>query len=155
VGDVPGNVVGEFVAGKPLGWILHATRSGQPYSERQEFDGTVNYVKAGAAGLGWEATIGPGLVAIHNPPHEWAYNAREHSDDYRAVEIAQAHLGDPISDATLETLAWYIRTYGGATPRVFVFHSGLPAGQRDGKTDPFASGDPAGAVFLQRLRALL
>lgn len=70
---------------------------------------------------------------------QWAYNAREHSDDYGAVEIAQAALGGAVTERQIEGIAkvWVMFRdhYGASFPLYFVNHSELPAGIRDGKTD--------------------
>lgn len=155
--SVPGNVVKSFntANGRPMGFILHATRSGQNYSERQEFDATVNYVKAGAGGLGWNCTVGPGIVADHVDVGHWAWNAREASPEYLAIEVAQAKLGQPISQATFDTLVWWIHTQANHVPRYFINHSDLTAGRRDGKSDLFPANSEEGRQFIARLRTAL
>jgi hypothetical protein len=133
-----GNVEGSF-AKVPSGMILHGTRSGQPYAVDKEYMSTINYVTAGASGLGWNATVGDGVICWHMPVTQWAYNARESSDDYGAVEIAQSNIGVPITDRQIEGIAkvWvaFRNHYGPSFPMYFVNHSELPAGIRDGKTD--------------------
>lgn len=156
---MPGNVAGSFIA-TPLGIILHSTRSTVArYSEREEWGATINYVRNGAGGLGWHATIGPGLCAIHMAPDQWGHNAREHSAAYIAIELAQSTVDKPISDAEVETAAWYIKEHvlprWPALPMNLVLHSELPAGRRDGKTDAYAHDDPRGAELKQRLRRWL
>ena len=135
---VPGNVAGNF-ASVPAGVILHGTRSGQNYDVRQEFDATVNYVRAGAAGLGWHVTVGDMVIATHIAPQAWGWNAREHSDDYLAAEFAQAKLGGPITDGQINAFAWWFLTHARAVwpklPAFFPTHASLPAGIRDGKSD--------------------
>lgn len=154
---VPGNVAGWFTA-YPKGIILHATRSGNIYySESEEFVGTVNFVKAGAGGLGWNALVGPAIVAEHMGLTEWGWNAREHSPEYLAVEVAQPYYGAPISDATFRALVWYLRRAFGLwaslvpSAETLPYHSELPAGRRDGKSDIFWPQDPEGAAFRDRL----
>lgn len=133
-----GNVAGTF-ADAPLGLILHGSRSGQPYSINREYAATVNYVASGAAGLGWNATVGDGVVALHMAVTEWGWNARGASSRWAAVELAQANLGDPISALQIEgAAAMWVKLrdhYGKAFPLRFVNHSDLLEGRQDGKTD--------------------
>lgn len=100
---------------------------------------TLNYVNAGAGGLGWTATIGDGVVCMHMEITQWGHNSREHSSRWVAVELAQANLGGFITDRQIEGAAavWKMARdhYGPAFPLRFVNHSDLPAGMRDGKTD--------------------
>lgn len=119
----------------PQGIIFHSTRSGQSWDVNKEFEVTVNYVKNGAAGLGWNATIGNNVVAIHGPSDKWGWNARMHSRDYLAIEFAQAKLGDTITDAQIEAAAYYIKNYCQGVPYYFPEHRELPAGIADGKSD--------------------
>ena len=46
IDSVPGNAIDRFAA-MPLGVVLHSTRSGQNYNERQEFDATVKAIHGG------------------------------------------------------------------------------------------------------------
>lgn len=156
---MPGSVAGRLTR-TPIGIILHSTRSTVArYSEAEEWGATVNYVRRGAAGLGWHATIGPGLLAIHMEADEWGHNAREHSSTYIAIELAQSTADKPISDESVESAAWYVRDR--VLPRWpalsmnLVLHSELPAGVRDGKSDAFPRDDERGADLKLRLRALL
>jgi len=165
VSYVPGVIAGWF-ASPPQGVIIHSTRSGTNNNERQEFDTTVNYVKAGASGLGWHATIGPNIIAGHMPANQWGWNARQHSSAYLAVELAQAKLGQPISDAIIDATAYWIRHYAATTypdllhkiaanPQAALpMHSELQAGIADGKTDAAPRGAEAEAM-RQRILARL
>lgn len=143
----------------PAGIILHATRSGIAGPEVDEFWRTVNYVKSGAAGLGWSCTVGPGLLAPHIAPTDWGWNAREHSYQYLAIEFAQGQLGGPISDATLDAAAYWIRKYAFAQwpdlPLTMPHHSELRAGIADGKTDVYPRGTPECDAFRNRLLSRL
>jgi hypothetical protein len=125
-----------------LGIILHATRSGTGRGQIEEYDGTVRYVRDGAGGLAWHVTVGPDRVAMHMDSDVWGWNAREHSSNMLAIEIAQSNLGGEIDDATLRAVAWWILNVARArwpTLRLdaagFANHSDLPAGVRDGKSD--------------------
>lgn len=133
-----GNRAGTF-ATTPLGVILHGTRSGQPYTTDQEYDATIRFVAGGAGGLGWNATIGNNKIDKHINPGAWGWNAREHSSQYIAVELAQARRGDPITDSQVQTFARYfvetLRPWWPSLPVNFPEHYELPAGIRDGKSD--------------------
>lgn len=131
-------VAGAFLA-TPDGVILHGTRSGRFWTVYEEYRATLAFVDAGAGGLGWNVTIGDGERTDHLPPNRWGWNAREHSDDYLAVEFAQARLGDLITDGQVQQFAdWFIRVARKRWPSLpmnFPEHYELPAGQRDGKSD--------------------
>lgn len=135
---MPGVVAGQF-ATTPQGVILHGTRSGQAWSVDQEYQATRRYVLAGADGLGWNLTVGDGIIAVHMSPREWGWNARQHSAAYLAVELAQARLGDGITDGQIDAVCWWWTTVARAIwpdlPATFVNHADLPAGVVDGKTD--------------------
>lgn len=153
---VGGNVEGTMTT-QPKGILAHGTRSGNSSNtESQEFYGTLNFIRNGAAGLGWHATIGPNLLSIHMSAEQWAYNAREHSDKWIALEFAQPVLGAEISDASIKAGAYYIKHYAlrswPTLPMTIIHHSELPAGIRDGKTDIFARQDTQGIItFNNRL----
>lgn len=158
---MPGNIATAFTR-TPEGIILHATRSGQAsYSEIEEWEGTVNWVRNGVSGtgLGWHITAGPDRVAIHMPVTHWGWNARYHSGAYLAIEFAQPVLGAPISDETLDSAAWWINEVARAQwpnlPLTLVHHSELPAGIRDGKTDVAARATPEAEEFRQRVLSRL
>lgn len=134
---VPGNAIGDF-SGTPQGIILHSTRSGQPFDIEHEYQGTLNYIRSGASGLGWSATAGDYKLAYHMDPREWGWNARQHSYEYLAIEIAQAHLGDPVSDGQIAAVAAFYHKAKEVWPQLpatFPNHSDLPAGIADGKSD--------------------
>lgn len=138
---VQGHVEGVFST-QPKGILVHSTRSTSPVNNQlQEFYGTINYVRQGADGLGWNATCGPNILAIHMQANQWAWNAREDSLNYIAIEHAQPNLDGPIDDNTLKASAYYIKHYVLLMyPNIninIVHHSELPAGKRDGKTDVF------------------
>ncbi len=136
----------------PQGVILHSSRSGSNNDPNQEWTGTSNFAASGIE-LGWNATIGPDKIAIHLPADEWGWNAREHSSQYLAVEFSQAKLGQPIDDDQVRAFAWYFLKYLKAKwpylQTTFPTHAELPAGIRDGKTDPFANG----SILANDLRA--
>lgn len=142
---VQGHVEGVFST-QPKGILVHSTRStNQTNNQLQEFYGTLNYVRGGADGLGWNATCGPNILAIHMQANQWAWNAREDSLNYIAIEHAQANLNDPIDDNTLKASAYYIKHYvlpmWPKMPLSIIHHSELPAGIRDGKTDVYSRTD--------------
>jgi hypothetical protein len=141
---VAGNSAGAFDA-TPKGVILHGTRSGRGYETDAELRATVRYVEAGAGGLGWHATVGEDAVCEHLRPGLYGWNAREHSSQYLALELAQADVSRPIGDGQVRAAAWWIaqaRAVWPALPLVFPSHAELAAGVRDGKTDPYPRYDP-------------
>jgi hypothetical protein len=135
---VPGNVVGQFFH-TPAGVILHGTRSGQPYTVPEEYAATLRYVRAGASGLGWNVTVGSGVLALHINPAAWGWNARGASSRYLAAEFAQANLGGFVTDQQIDAFCWWVvnvaRKVWPALPLVFPNHSDLAEGIQDGKTD--------------------
>lgn len=146
-----GNAAGRFST-PPQGVILHGTRSGEPYDTYQEFEATVNWVRSGAAGLGWHATIGDDEIAIHLQPDEWGWNARGASSQYLAVEFAQAGSDDEITDGQVRAFCWWLGRVRLRWPRLpraaLIAHSELPEGIADGKTDVYPRWDER----LPRLR---
>lgn len=143
--QVPGNLWNRFGA-TPRGIIFHGTRSGQPYSVEQEFQATLNYVRAGAGGLGWNATIGNDKIAIHGPATHWGWNARDASRNYLALEFAQPTAAVDITPAQIRAAAFYIATYAPHVPRHWPSHAEVErwgeTGQIDGKSDVYPYGDP-------------
>lgn len=153
--DVPGVKAGSFGA-TPKGVILHGSRSGQSYDTATEYAATVNYVRGGASGLGWNATIGDDAVAIHLQPDEWGWNARGHSSEYLAVEFAQATVSRAISDAQVRAFVWWFqrcRQRWPGLPLVFPTHASLKEGIRDGKSDPFPLSDARADTLRGRILA--
>lgn len=155
IDTVRGNVAGTFAA-QPLGVVLHSTRSGQDYNEAEEFSATVRYVRNGAAGLGWNVSIGPNVIATHIQPRQWGWHARSASSRWLAAEFAQSKLGGPISDEQVQAFCWWFRLVARAVwpdlPRTFPNHSDLAEGKADGKSDP----EPAGQHSLRdRILAML
>ena len=136
--SLPGNIAGQFT-GTPSGVILHGTRSGQPYDIKHEYHATLNYVRSGAGGLGWNITVGQGKYCDHIAPESWGWNARGASSRYLAAEFAQAHLGDEISNEQISAFCWWFvnvaRVAWPSLPKVFPNHSDLPEGVSDGKSD--------------------
>lgn len=154
---MPGNVAGRLV--NPQGVILHSTRSGRAIGEQAEYEGTVSYVRNGAGGLGWNCTVGPGVICEHMDPDQYGWNARGASSRYVAIEHAQARLGDPVSDQLLDASAWYIQHVVYARwpnmPRTLIHHSELSEGMSDGKSDMALAGSAAAEELRQRLLSRL
>lgn len=147
-------------ASMPKGIILHGSRSGRAGNPKAaEYRGTASWEVNNPGGLGWHATVGEGVVAVHLEPTEWGWNARAASDEYLAVEIAQATVDEPVTDAQVDALADWITT------RVLPVWPGLPmrfpshaeveksgeTGAIDGKTDVFPAGDPRMDELRSRL----
>lgn len=135
---------------QPMGCILHGSRSGivgRPVY--QEYVGTAGYEQNNAAGLGWNATIGPLRVAVHLSPRQWGWNARAASTRYLAVEIAQPTVDTPVSDEQVEAFCtWWEQHVLPVWPNIpanFPSHAEVErageTGAYDGKTDVFPVGD--------------
>lgn len=156
-----GNVAGVLAA--PRGILLHSTRSGREWNEWEEFQATVGYVKRGAAGLGWSASIGPDIVCTHMSTSEWGWNSRSASPNYIAIEFSQARIDRYISDAQVVAAGWWIRhrvlVDWPRLPLYFPSHAEVETygetGKRDGKTDPYPVGDPRMEELRARLRAAI
>ena len=160
IDSVSGGGAGNFT-GTPKGVILHGSRSGSNNDTEREYTGTVNYVRAGANGLGWHATIGDDRIALHIGPEGYGWNARAASSKYLAVEFAQAVEAKPISDGQVRAFAWWFRNKARATwpnlPLNFPTHAEVEArgetGARDGKTDVFSNGSPRADELRARILA--
>lgn len=162
--NVSGNIAGQYAV-MPKGVILHGTRSGNPNNDvDEEFNGTLNYVRNGANDLGWNATVGDGIIAIHMHPSDWGWHARACSYKYVGIEIAQAVESIDITDKQIETIAWYLRNYvykyWSNMPHTLVTHSEVDGtadygGQYDGKTDVFSRGNPKAQELKDAILALI
>lgn len=145
------------------GVILHGSRSGvQGRDLMVEWRGTAGYEVNNPLGLGWNATIGPGVVALHLDVRHWGWNARNASDTYVAVEIAQPTVNDPLPNAVPRAVADYIFDHvwpaWGETWH-FPSHAELEdwgeTGANDGKTDLYPTGDPRMEAFREQVYARL
>ncbi len=156
VTDRFGTHAGHFVA-QPLGVILHGSRSGRPQSTNDEFWGTSNF--AMVTELGWNATVGDDIVAVHLQADEWGWNARSASQRYLAVEFAQPTVNDAISDAQVRAFCHWFMDQGRhdwpRLPLVFPTHAELPEGVADGKTDICPRGDPRANDLRARIHKRL
>lgn len=152
--EVPGQEAGP-IAATPYGVILHGTRSGQSWDRLDEFMATVNYVRSGGDGLGWHATIGEGIIALHMPPDRWGWHAGSYSRTWLGVEFAQPAPDHEITDAQVAAFAWWWRHV--ATQRWpelqphFVAHSETQQGIQAGKSDPFPVGDVRNDALRRRI----
>ncbi len=157
-----GTVAGNFDS-TPKGVILHGSRSGSlTNSTAQEYAGTAAFAGRGAGGLGWNATIGDDVIALHMSYSAWGWNARGCSDDYLAVEFAQPTEASLISDAQVRAFAWFFqqaRRVWPYLPNLFVTHAELDGtteyGPRDGKTDVFRQSSAMTADLRNRIYARL
>ena len=157
-----GRPAGTFAA-PPKGVILHGSRSGRAGTPlAQEFLGTCRWVVANPDGLAWHATIGENVYAAHLAPREWGWHARDHSREYLGVEFAQPTVNDAITDAQVAAfVAWYRRellpAWPTMTPAALLLpgHAEMPAGKRDGKSDPYPVGDARLADLRARIYAAL
>lgn len=145
------------------GVIFHGSRSGKAGNPLEaEYRGTAGYEVNNAAGLGWNATVGPGVVAIHMDARHWGWNARRASSRYVGVEIAQPTVNDPLPDSVPVALADYI--FDHVWPvwgEVWHFPSHAEiedwgeTGANDGKTDLYPTGDDRMNVFRDKVYARL
>ena len=157
-----GRPAGTF-ATPPAGIILHGSRSGKAGNPpMDEFLGTCRWAVDPESGLCWHATIGPNVWAAHLTAREWGYHAREHSRRYLGVEFAQPTVNDAITDAQVAAfVGWYraevLPVWPTMTPAGLLLpsHSEMPAGKRDGKSDPFPLGDPRNDELRARIYAAL
>ena len=141
------------------GVIFHGSRSGRAGNPlMNEYKGTASYEVNNPLGLGWNATVGPGVVALHLPADQWGHNARAASDNYVGVEIAQPTVDDHLPDSVPLALADYI--FDHVWPRWgevwhFPSHAELEdwgeTGANDGKTDLYPTGDSRMDTFRQKV----
>jgi len=146
--------------------ILHGSRSNQDLTIAQEFAGTSSWAQQGAPYtnvdgsvdyLGWNATIGENVVALHIGCKQWGWSARLYSHVYLAVEFSQCKEFDPIGDAQLRAFVWWFlhvaRVAWPDLPAVFPTHAELDRllTVPDGKTDAFTNG----AELRGRIMAML
>jgi hypothetical protein len=150
---------GRFTA-PPKGVIFHGSRSGRAGNPLDaEYKATAGYEVSNPLGLGWNATVGPGKVAIHMDVRSWGWNARAASDKYIGVEISQPTVNDPLPDSVPTALADYIFDHvwpvWGELDWHFPSHAELEAwgetGQKDGKTDLYPAGDERMNAFRQKV----
>ena len=151
-------MVGKII--RPDGFLLHGSRSGVPQTSMQEFWATVHWAQSGANGLGWHATIGPGVVAVHMRPSQYGWNAGDPASyRYIAAEFCQPNYGDPIEDEQIEAYCWWVLNevlpVWPDIPRVFVHHAQLEQGNRAGKTDVYPNDDARQAELIARIRRCL
>jgi hypothetical protein len=148
--------------GACAGVILHGSRSGRVGNPlANEGKGTASYEVNNSLGLGWNATAWPGHVAIHLPADQWGWNARNASDNYVAIEIAQPVESDPIGNVHI-AVADYI--FDHVWPRWgevwhFPSHAELEdwgeTGANDGKTDLYHTGAAEMNAFRDKVYARL
>lgn len=144
----------------PQGIIVHGTQSGLARPRLEEYNSTVNYVRSGASGYGWNVTIHEDRYCKHFSTRQWGWNARYHSGSYVAAELVQAQIDDLITDGEIDLFVhWFnaeVLPVWPNIPRVFIMHSELEAGIADGKTDAAKRGQRADALrarILERLAA--
>jgi hypothetical protein len=141
-----GNSTSPFPA-PPRGFILHGSRSGSTTNTKaQEAAGTANWCVINPNDLSWHATIGENEYYIHMPMNRWGWNARSASNDYIAVEFAQAQRGEAISEAQIDAFVHFVQNevlpvYPNM-PLVMKTHADVEksgeTGVIDGKDDVFA-----------------
>lgn len=146
---------------QPLGVILHGSRSGKAGNAKlAEYNGTANWEVNNPDGLGWNATIGEGRVAVHLDAKHWGWNARAASGLFLAVEFAQATVDEAISDAQVDAFcAWMRRDVLPVWPALklsFPTHAELDGttaygGYHDGKTDVFPKADARADALRTRI----
>jgi N-acetylmuramoyl-L-alanine amidase CwlA len=97
-----------------LGTVVHASRSGKAGNPPDaEYEGTISYCSNPANEASYHAIIHrvTGNLAEIVPPGSAAWHAEEMNQTHLGVAFAQAVEGEPISEAAIKSLAWYIRTY--------------------------------------------
>lgn len=108
--------------------------------------------------LGWDATIGEGVISLHLPTWAFGWNAFAASALYFAAEYAQPTEDYPITDVMVRTHNWWFATVLRAArpslPLHFpshaeVEHTGEIAHAPSGKTDAFSYGSSR----MENLRA--
>ena len=156
-------------AARPVGFILHGSRSGiATRSRQQEYDGTRTYAENSLVRLpdgttyytGWNATIGERQYSVHFDCRRWGWNAGRDGETRMATEIAHAvRAWNVTNDQIAAWAAWYWRQvvpvwghYDLDDPRVLKAHGELPQGQSIGKDDVHAATDPRLEDVKQRLR---
>lgn len=147
----------------PKGIILHGSRSGIAGNPKaQEYTSCANWEIANPDDLGWNATIGENIVAVHLTPSQWGWNARQASDDYLAVEFAQATVDEPITDAQVAAFCDWVKTrvlpVWPSLSRFFPTHAELDGTSEygpyhDGKTDVYPKGSAATNDLRARITA--
>jgi hypothetical protein len=150
-------------ASAPLGVIFHGSRSGKAGNPLDnEYRGTAAYEVNNVLGLGWNATVGPGKVAVHLDARHWGHNARAASDRYIGVEIAQPTVNDALPESVPRTLADYIFDHVWSVWGElwhFPSHAELEdwgeTGAEDGKSDLFPTGDERMNEFREKVYARL
>lgn len=128
-----------------------------------EFRATATFATTDPARLGWNATIGDDIVAIHMSSRQWGWNARNCSTHYIGYEFAQATEADPISDAQVRAFCWLVqqdRAVWPAMPLVLKTHAEVDGTPEygpflDGKTDVFHRGSPSADDLKARIVARL
>jgi len=142
----------------PRGVLQHGSRSGRPLTYQQEFDGTGRWAMNPDNVLGWNCTIGEGIIDIHLPIRNFGWNAFGASAVYVAVEYAQPTEAYPITDLMVRTHNWFFAAVvRPAFPRIplhfpshaEVEHTGEIGHTPSGKSDAFSYGSPR----MQDLRA--
>ncbi len=154
-----GTIAGRYTS-KPVGVILHGSRSGVAgRSVEAEYHGCRAYAASGIE-LGWTATVGNDAVSLHMTPAHWGWNARAASSRYLAVEFAQPTVADMITDGQVRAFCWWIQHIALAQwPALDIAnlptHAELEAwgqtGARDGKTDCYPVGDPRAEELRRRI----
>ena len=163
----------EFVRGNlvyarpaaPRGGLLHATASPTGKSVEDEYRGTVNFVRNGAGGLGWDVTIGHDVLCEHAPDLSlWGYHARRASHVYMAAEFAKSAYGDQrITDGQIRAWCWWwvnrvLKRYPG-TPLYLPTHAEIDqrgeTGVYDGKVDIYPFGSRQAEDVRSRIKARL
>jgi hypothetical protein len=156
----PSPSIGGIFRTQPKGVILHGSRSGRAISRREEYEGTRNFARGGANGLGWNITCGEDIYAVHLASGIWGWNAGEHSSVYLGCEFAQAVEIWDITDAQVRAFAHWIK--GSVLVRwpdldlratdALPMHSELAQGIRNGKSDVFFRGSARGTQLRARIR---
>lgn len=99
------------------------------------------------------------MYSVHFDADRWGHNIRELSDDGIGIEIAQARLGQPITDLQVQTVAYIlleevfpVHPHLTSANVILLEHHETAPGKRDGKSDV----DPSRpGVLAERVRGAL
>lgn len=119
---------------------MHSTR-GNASSPENEFQGTLNWFANPASQVSAHIVIAmDGRIAECVDPALEAWHARAENARRLGVELCQSRPGDHITDAQLQSAAWWIKRMAARFGFPLVAdaipeHRTVPSGIADGKTD--------------------
>lgn len=155
------NIQGTF-ASQPLGVILHGGRGGG-LTISADYASTRNSGHTRVDGIGWNASIGEDVYAVHMGANQWGYNAGDESATYLGVEFGQPDIRDITDGQVRAFVAWFRRDVAASWPNLTLTatqtslpaHSQLAQGIAAGKSDVFPANDRRLQELRDRILALL